>query len=382
MSTALKFQYNDDIRRVNIPDKEKFNFEDLISKIQTIYKTIPSGWITICVKYLDDEGDLVTVTTTEELRESFFSFSKKAATLKFFISFIYPVVQEKEPVSCDTSECPRPMQKFRQLHALAIQHLDNKDYIAARECFLEQIQYGKNEWQTRIPYYNIACCESLLGNLTSAFEYLQKAVNTGFRNCKKMLTDPDLNNLREKSSENFQTLLDVLKKDGHSGRGCWRRKEAEENTNNSDPEIKKPFYYRQRSESEDQTGARTHCGRWRRDDQTGETHPWKKRFGGQGYKKWKEEQLEKQTEKQTEPVILPTQDKVVISEEPVIITAQEKVITNAEEPETTIANKNFGKRLSALEEMGFTDKGKNVKALIAANGNPRLAVSILLDQGQ
>jgi len=76
MSTALKFQYNDDIRRVNIPNKEKFTFEDLISKVQTIYKTIPSGWKSICVKYLDDEGDLVTVTTTEELRESFSSFSK------------------------------------------------------------------------------------------------------------------------------------------------------------------------------------------------------------------------------------------------------------------------------------------------------------------
>jgi len=283
MSTTLKFQYNDDIRRATIPNK--VTFEELISKIQSIYKTIPSGWKSICVKYLDDEGDLVTVTTTEELLESFYFFSKNAATLKFFISFVYPVV------SCDISENPRPMQKYRQLHALAFQHMDNKDFAGARECFQEQLQHGKNEWQARVPYYNIACCESLLGNVSTAFEFLQKAVSAGFRNCKKLLIDPDLENLRESSPVQFQSLLEELKKD--SGK-CWRHKfnkeesgdaPAPDNHIHHNQEIKTVYRHR-RSESEDLT---KHCKWARHKDETQHAEnenskPWKKRFVDQDSK--------------------------------------------------------------------------------------------------
>jgi hypothetical protein len=406
MSTTLKFQYNDDIRRVNIPDKEKFTFEELTSKIKQVYKTIPSGWKSICVKYLDDEGDLVTVTTTEELRESFTSFSKNAATLKFFISFVYPEAQEKAPAHCDFSKWAEYQQKFWQLHSSGIKHMDNKDYVAARECFIEQVHHCKKEWHTRVPLYNIACCESLIGNVTTAFEYLQKAINAGFRNCEKIQSDPDFENLREKSHAKFQELLEELKKDG---RRCWRRKfckaEEKESDNASAPENTediKPIIKRchlRRSESEDLS---KHC-KWShfRDQMQqqhcaeGEiSHPWKRRYGGPCMKKWKQEQMEKQIEKQPDPIVLPKAPEITqepeITKEPVVETKiasplvetpilpkEEKI----EEP-AIIHKKCFAKRLAALEEMGFTDKGKNVKALVAAKGNPRIAVSILLDQGQ
>jgi len=224
--------------------------------------------------------------------------------LKFFVYFAFPVVsQEKDHFSCDISEAPRPMQKFRQLHALAFQHMDNKDFVAARECFQEQLQYGKNEWQTRVPCYNIACCESLLGNVTTALEYLQKAVTAGFRNCKKILTDPDLENLREKSPEKFQALLEELKKDHGK---CWRQHKLsnEEGDAPAPDSQEKPIYYRhRRSESEDLT---KHCKWSHHKDQTqpgqGENcQPWKRRFGGQGFRKWKLEQTERQNLIQPDP---------------------------------------------------------------------------------
>jgi len=112
---------------------------------------------------------------------------------------------------------------------------------------------------------------------------------------------------------------------------------------------------------------------------------------GPGFKKWKQEQIEKQNQIQPDPVVVLSNDNSVITQEPVPINATPLVKENdilppneekVEEPESITHKRCFGIRLEALEEMGFTDKGKNVKALVAAKGNPRIAVSILLDQGQ
>jgi len=312
------------------------------------------------------------VASTEELRESFVSFSKKVSTLKFFISFNYPLVKTftDEPVFCDTSDCPKPIQKFRQLHSLGIQNLENKDYVAARDCFQEQLQYCKNEWQQRIPYYNITCCESLLGNVTSAFEFLEKTVACGFRNRNKLLTDPDLNNLREISSEKFQALIEKIKSQKENdcergdrgdrgergGRGCWRQN-------------------------------------WTNNENNGEK-PWRKKYC--------RENAFNSNQESKDPLIIKKEGEIKVNDVPVVtpevkkesetktleqeIKVNEPVVLPSEvknnEPEIEGNEKTFGKKLEALAEMGFTDKGKNVKALVAANGNPRLAVSIFLDSPQ
>jgi len=379
-TTTIKLQYSEDIRRVTIPDKEKFTFEQLTSKIQSTYKNIPEGWKSIFVKYLDDEGDLVTVTSTEELQESFVSFSKKVSTLKLFISFNYPLVPKEinnNNVTCDVSDAPKPIQKFRQLHCLGIQNLENKDFVAARECFQEQLQYCKSEWQQRIPYYNIACCESLLGNLTTAFEFLDKSVACGFKNRKKLIADPDLINLREISSEKFQTLIDGIKtrKDDDNscperegrGRGCWRKFM---NNNNG---------------AENNTGCPVTSGD--RDQK-----PWRKKFCRENKHCDNNEKADNVTSKHEEsktpaqPENLAKAEEITklnVEQPQVPIISETPEVKNDEPKTIKLVKKNsFGRKLEALAEMGFTDKEKNVKALVAAHGNPRIAVSFLLETGQ
>jgi len=269
---------------------------------------------------------MVTVASTEELRESFLSFSKNAATLKFFISVHVhahahtlpahahtlpaapgcPFFRRRETIAGipDRSEgCHGPfahMQKFRQLHALAIQHMENKDFHAARECFKDQLQYGKNEWHKRVPHYNIACCESLLGNNDSACEFLQKAIQNGFRNCRKLKTDPDLDNLREKSPETFQNLLEELKKEKLS-RGCWRHQDSENPETNNNNEINFSNFKccHRNSESEDVTGCEMKfAGRchWRHQSEgVINTHGWG------GHKYWNHKKCEKRKEQEPTP---------------------------------------------------------------------------------
>jgi hypothetical protein len=86
MSTTIKLQFNDDIRRVPI-EKDKLTYQDLLTRISSIYKIIPQNDIPrIVVKYLDNESDLCTVTSDEELQEAFCSFSSTNQVLKLVIS--------------------------------------------------------------------------------------------------------------------------------------------------------------------------------------------------------------------------------------------------------------------------------------------------------
>jgi len=62
---VLKIKYNDDIRRVRFIEK---GFIGLQKQIGEIYG-IQQGTFTL--KYKDDEGDLVTISSEEEFSESF-----------------------------------------------------------------------------------------------------------------------------------------------------------------------------------------------------------------------------------------------------------------------------------------------------------------------
>jgi len=59
-----------------------------------------------------------------------------------------------------------------------------------------------------IPFYNVACSESLMGNTVNALEYLEKAINLGFNDLEHMLKDEDLVNIR--NSDQFKTACDRL----------------------------------------------------------------------------------------------------------------------------------------------------------------------------
>jgi tetratricopeptide (TPR) repeat protein len=350
MSTTIKFQFNDDIRRVPI-DKSKLSYQDLLIKITSIYKNIPQGDVSrITVRYLDNESDMCTVTSDEELQEAFCSYSKSSNVLKLVISL--------SESKADTPNCNQPCFVFREfggkwcqfkkLHRDGIALMEEKKYQAARDVFLEQVKEAKNEWQQRVPYYNIGCCEALLGNSSVALEYLEKAVNCGFRNLRKFNEDPDLISLR--NLEKFQQLLNSVA----------QRKDCKGEKDEFRAELRKKI-----------------CQEWknRAADANGEAMPFSRKCHWKKFVKNNCPFDEKCEPKETAPL-----------EKPVVVEAKEKPEeikpTVFSQPAEIVIEKpvthQYERILSTLEEMGFLNRELNIQALEKVNGDAKLAISVIL----
>jgi len=114
-------------------------------------------------------------------------------------------------------------QRVRELANEALVLMDAKDYTAAKEKFLEQLSIIKRPWHRSSPLYNIACCESLLGNFESALLYLEQAISAGFRDVEHMRADTDLDNIR--NLEKFGALMEKASSEQpqvYTGRCCSR----------------------------------------------------------------------------------------------------------------------------------------------------------------
>lgn len=56
-----------------------------------------------------------------------------------------------------------------------------------------------------VVFYNLACSYSVLGEITAALESLEKALRLGYNDFKFLMTDPDMENVRENA--HFEQLL-------------------------------------------------------------------------------------------------------------------------------------------------------------------------------
>jgi len=396
-TTTIKFQFNDDIRRVAV-DQSKLSYQDLLIKITAIYKNIPQGDVSrITVRYLDNESDMCTVTSDEELEEAFCSFSKATNILKLVISLSESknVTPNFAPHCMFFKEFGGKWCQFRKLHRDGIALMDEKKYEAARDVFLEQLKEAKNEWQQRFPYYNIACCEALLGNSSVALEYLEKAVNSGFRNLAKIREDPDLQSLR--NLEKFQELLNSVaqrkeckgEKDefraelrkkmcqewkNHHGDKEEFKKKCQEWKNLHGDKIERGEFRKKCQEWKNHQGnkeefhemRRKKCEEWKKRAANGEELPFRKchwrKFVKNNCPEFGEQKSEPKVEIETAPLI---EKPVVVEEKPAEIVA---------EP----LSQSVEKTLAVFEEMGFLNREQNIRALEKANGDAKLAISVIL----
>jgi hypothetical protein len=65
MSTAIKIQYGQDIRRVPI-NTLNANFNSFLETIKSMFNQI-NNWANLSLKYEDNDGDLVSISNTEVL---------------------------------------------------------------------------------------------------------------------------------------------------------------------------------------------------------------------------------------------------------------------------------------------------------------------------
>jgi len=215
-SVTIKLQLNDDLRRVKV--NQTITFQELSALLPNFFREVQiEHWKFVNIKYLDNENDLCSVTTDDELQEAFKSFSNSGSVLKLILTF---------PNNTNTSNTNKdlPQQNTsntcNELDGLSL--MDGKEYAKAIEFFLKQVS-NLAPWKQASPLYNVACCEALLGNIDSSLAYLARSISCGFRDVEHILSDPDLKDLRP--LEAFQVLVAEISNSNeqHQQQACTQR---------------------------------------------------------------------------------------------------------------------------------------------------------------
>jgi tetratricopeptide (TPR) repeat protein len=168
--------------------------EGTLMKILKFSGDIQSFRRSFCIKYRDDENDLIQVSSEEEFQEAV-SISKSIhGGLRLSIQSIET-----------TQNVSRPKCRWFELHKKALRLFDShqpSDLALARKLLLEQSSLSPNH---PIPLYNLACAESRLNNKNEALSYLQKALENGYRDMNHIKKDTDLDSLRD--MDDFHILI-------------------------------------------------------------------------------------------------------------------------------------------------------------------------------
>jgi len=111
----------------------------------------------------------------------------------------------------NTYACHGLRRKLFWLHrkALKLMKIGSEECLtAARELLVHSLSLQPNE---PIALYNLACTESLLGNIQESIEQLKNAINAGYNNIQHMLGDSDFENI--KHTEGFSECVDLIAKE-------------------------------------------------------------------------------------------------------------------------------------------------------------------------
>jgi len=80
----------------------------------------------------------------------------------------------------------------------------DSDVAGAQKIFQQQFQMCP-PWHKSVCLYNLACCDSLLGNTDSALSFLARSIDAGYHDVSHIQSDPDLINIRHTPA--YQLLL-------------------------------------------------------------------------------------------------------------------------------------------------------------------------------
>jgi len=195
----------DNIRRFNCPTFPSWSdFMTLLSENFSSFFQ-PQGHK---IQYIDDEDDKIQVSSQFEWEEMFCLFSESQKLFKLYVSeTVSPVCGGRWRGRGWGSRggCKRWQQPYA-LQWKGLRLLEEKLYKEASDKFREQ---STLQPENPIPVYNIACSESLLGNISESLIYLNKSVDLGYRELHHMLNDEDLVNIRH--TEGFNAICLRLK---------------------------------------------------------------------------------------------------------------------------------------------------------------------------
>jgi len=215
---SFKIYFSEDnIRRFNSPSIP--TWEDFTALLLQNFSTYYHPQ-THKVQYVDNEGDKIQVSSQFEWEEMFNQLSKSQNLFKIYISEVAPNSNNNR----GGDRCPRwrgghggghggwgsrgGCKKWMPyvFQGKGLRLLSEKKYKEAEDMFKEQAVLQP---ENPVPIYNIACAESLQGNISEALVYLNKAVDLGYKELDHILKDEDLVNIR--NTEGFNVVISRLK---------------------------------------------------------------------------------------------------------------------------------------------------------------------------
>jgi len=194
----------DNIRRFTIDSIP--SFPEFISIIQQLSPVTQQSRI---FQYKDDEGDLITISSELEWKEMFSQFPH-LPLFKIYISDLSKINRENQcpaKISCGYRPC-REVFLPHVLQRRGLNQLNEKLFNEASLTFRAQCHLQPDN---PIPYYNVACSESLMGNTENALEYLFKAIDLGYNDLEHILKDEDLVNIYH--MDQFKQACDRIRKE-------------------------------------------------------------------------------------------------------------------------------------------------------------------------
>jgi len=99
-------------------------------------------------------------------------------------------------------------RKFWWLHKKSLELLsstDKDDLLKGKECLLIMLEIYPNHI---IALYNLACAESLLGNVEESLKTLEKSIEAGYHDLEHILNDNDFINIRD--TPRFTQIINAL----------------------------------------------------------------------------------------------------------------------------------------------------------------------------
>jgi len=213
MSTKITFKvsFEKDIRRFSICEPSYALLQKTLSKL---FRIEEEKFVdTLQLKYKDDENDLITISTDDELQEAIsLTCNTQQPILHLFLlnpisKSTPPKVQKSSPPQSNKVCGGLGHQWFWQQLKCLFKEGTKESLESARTLLLNQLSINPNHSHH---LYNLACVEALLGNLEYALEYLEKAIHTGWNNLTHMQTDPDLISLH--NLDKYKDLVSSLLK--------------------------------------------------------------------------------------------------------------------------------------------------------------------------
>jgi len=243
MSVTFKIIFSEDnIRRLKFEVLP--SFEDFISLLKNTYPSYFCEDKKFVLKYLDCDNDKIAVSSQIEFEELISQLSGESILRVYVESNEQPKVQQEQeqPIlpeeqaelnnflgkieeafkeiphvtenlmgQCDNAfQSIRNHQTFYQLHRLSLQYLESFDkniIQKGRDLIVQMLEM--NPPNPAIALYNLACAESLLGNIKEAIAALEKSIKAGYHDLTHILNDKDFDNI--KNSEGFLQLIAQLR---------------------------------------------------------------------------------------------------------------------------------------------------------------------------